>query len=325
MTWRWFYSTEESDTALKAILDASKFSREYTRNENALTDGVFEYKVWIEQDSEFELLGAKIDNAKIRALAAPERVTQFGNIKPDNYFDSSKYAAGCDARDTDTLANMAAFLNSYLATGNLFAQRDLDIQGSASLGTVAITLSSIYKKTYNIPVNGTVTDRTLVKSVKDSTSISATQTNATCNSAMFDFPKRTRKKSAQTLTTSGWTASPADATALAALQDDKISTTPSQTYSANGTSWVKLDFGEVITTTELNTILYLSNSTGSEVNIQISSDDVTYTTLKTYTSADNANIVGNIQTNKTFRYVRFYCTRTTGGIDIKIHEVLAAV
>lgn len=229
MPFRYFYSTEESDTALKLILDTSKFSKDYTRNENSLTDGVFEYKVEIEQDSEFQLLASKVDDAKIRALASPDRITQFGNIRPDNYFDTTKYAAGCAFRDTDILAGMIEFLALFRA-GILIAQRDIDIQGSATLGTVALTLGSAYKKTYNIPVNGGVSDRTLVKVIIDATAPAATQTNATCNQAMFDFANPS-----QLVTI---TPSEANDSWVTCALDRKVSAV-STAYSITGTTYSK--------------------------------------------------------------------------------------
>lgn len=297
MSWRWFYSTEESDTALKAILDASKFSREYTRNENGLTDGVYEYKVWIEQDSEYVLLASKIDSAKIRALAAPERVTQFGNVRPDNYFDTTKYAAGCSLRINDTLAVVVAFLKT-LPYGTRIAQRDLDIPGSASLGTVALVLSSIYKKTYNIPVNGSVSDRTLVKAVIDTTIPAVTQTNATCNSAMFDYATPDWNSEIIYDHTESITATIEGGTSAQwfAACSDKVQTQSTPNYN-NGN--VVFDY---VTAKNRYAKFHFAVSLSATTYFEMSTDGVTYTNVQTYTGGDTTTAY--LTLNGTFRYLR---------------------
>ena len=323
MTWRWFYSTEESDTALKAILDASKFSKEYTRNENALTDGVFEYKVWIEQDSEFLLLSAKVDAAKIRALSSPERVAQFGNIRPDNYFDTTKYAAGCDVRDTDTLANMISYISKF-PTGVLIAQRDIDIQGSASLGTVALTLSSQYKKTYNLPVNGSVSDRTLVKAVTDSTTPAQTQTNATCNQAMFDFARPTVRRPSANLEPGVGTSTEF----IDKMTDGQISILSTAKYIKNQT--VIFDFEALFAVSRLILVWKTEHTTvsqSSSMTVDYSSNGVSWTNISThsygtgagtYTTDYSAHSLSNIS----FRYLRLSLVNTNSTIYAWIRELI---
>lgn len=321
MPWRYFYSTEESDTALKAILAGQDYI-----SGSALVKGVYEYKILLDHDSDYAVLANKIALSGIRAIASPERISQFGNILTDNFFDTSQYAAGCSLRQTLALSEMVDFLNAYVKTGHIFAQRDIDIQGSASLGTIALILSSVYQKTYNVPVNGSVSDRTLVKVVKDSTSLSVTETNAVCNQAMFDFQVRgTRKLSSTCVQGPGWNTMPSVADTILYAEDGSISTYPATDYrnaTISASLYIYFDYGSIVTGDIVGAFTFIDLMADATFKLYYSQDAITWTlgTTLAGVGAGTKKYYTSVAT-KTFRYVKCEVNIGTTACKMRVREL----
>lgn len=247
-----------------------------------------------------------------------------GNVLVYGYFDTSQYATGCSFRDIDTLANMVPFLAAF-KIGTLIAQRDLGIQGSGSLGTVALTLSSKYQKTYNVPINGTVSDGTLVRAITDSTTPAVTQTNAAGNYAMFDFadPYGTLISSIDIDPTSG-----TKAEYIEKCNDRKISVL-SNAYYVNPWPTASLtfvvDFGSIQTSKSiffawLSTYKALDYASPSaSFNLYSSIDNITYGS-SLYTHTVSVAQLGSAEktlslTDQTFRYLKFALTSSSGNYN----------
>lgn len=316
MPYRYFYSTEESDTALKAIIEA--YTKDYVKRDG-LMKGVFEYKLWMEKDAEFLNLGEKIEQQGIRASASPDKMNQFGNILPTDYLDTTQYAAGCTKRATDTLQAMIAMISGF-KTGLTIAQRDLDMFGSASLGTVAITLSSLYTKTYNVPINGTVSDRTLIRATTDATTPTQTQTNATCNSAMFDFPDFHESPYTIISTDVVENGQPAPTIAewTAVCKDYKPNPKEHGSYGN-----IVFDFS-VSAARKASFLLdcTLPNTADNYITISGSNDNVTYTVLSTI--PQNTNQAYRLQqATGTFRYIKFHSNQVAQWSSFDLREVWA--
>ncbi len=316
MPYRYFYSTEESDTALKAIIEA--YTKDYEKRDS-LMKGVYEYKLWIEKDMEFVILAEKIDRQGIRAAAYPVKMNQFGNILPTDYFDSTQLAAGTYKRVTDTLQNMIALFAGF-RPGLLVVQRDLDMYGSAVLGTVTITLSSNYVKTYNVPINGTVADRTLIRAIIDSTTPAQTQTAATCNSAMFDLPNfhECPYTVISTNVVDQGLPAPTIAEWEAVVKDYKPNPKRHGSYGD-----IVFDFS-TSTAKKVSVLLdcNLPNTADNYITLSGSNDNVSYTVLSTI--AQNTIWSYTIrQATGTFRYLKFHCNQNAQWSSFDLRELWA--
>jgi len=317
MPYRYFYSNDSSDSALKTALSRWEYSVG-----KAVVNGINEYKIFMVSDRDFIVLQNKINNLKIAAIAAPDRQTSFGNILTDSYFDSATLAAGMLYRDTSTGLIIVNFIKGF-ASGTQFVQRNVDIVGSASLGLVTIVYSGTYTKVYNTPVNGSVVDSRYVKVTTDSTSASITQTNATTNSLMMDIPKFwTYQPIAVTNTT--WDTSDTNANALLVSTDGKasaISTWATATAGGYDES-VIFDFGTSITGIPVvycDTSCSLAYGTWS---LETSPNNITWTVKETNTGT--TNLTKNYTCGShTFRYIRM--RYTVGGYISKGTLVLREV
>jgi len=248
---------------------------------DSLVNGLYEYRCECTND-QFNQLILKVELSQNPVLATYKKIDSFSDLIGINVFDMDSYAAGCDSRisksDTITADGIKYWLN--IQNGQV-VQRQLDLAGSASIGTYSIDFTGGNVISGSVPVNGSIRDNILYRKNISGSAFDYSLTNCTIEGWVVDYMNNGKTDISDDYTVI------TGAGQVEKSYDDDFSSYASYTGNADKVL-CELSFSPR-TISEFNVYLNtdLSASSGNiYVYIQLKINDV-WTAIKTYNTGTN--------------------------------------
>jgi len=154
---------------------------------DSLVNGLYEYRCEATND-QFNQLILKVELSTNPVLATYKKIDSFSDLIGINVFDMDSYAAGCDSRisksDTITADAIKYWLN---VQNDQVVQRQIDLAGSASIGTYSIDFTGGNVISGSVPVNGSIRDNILYRKKISGSAFDYSLTNCTIEGWMIDL------------------------------------------------------------------------------------------------------------------------------------------
>jgi len=181
---------------------------------DSLVNGLYEYRCECTND-QFNQLILKVELSTNPVLATYKKIDSFSDLIGINVFDMDSYSAGCDSRISKSDTITADMVKYWLNVQNgQVVQRQLDLAGSASIGTYSIDFTGGNVTAGSVPVNGSIRDNILYRKQITGSAFDYSLTNCTIEGWMIDYLKNQNDISPDyTIVTGG-------ATAVNAYDDD---------------------------------------------------------------------------------------------------------
>jgi len=280
---------------------------------DSLVNGLYEYRCECTND-QFNQLILRVELSTNPVLATYKKIDSFSDLIGINVFDMDSYAAGCDSRisksDTITTDMIKYWLN---VQNDQIVQRQLDLAGSASIGTYSIDFTGGNVISGSVPVNGSIRDNILYRKKISGSAFDYSLTNCTIEGWVIDYLQNQNDLSNHfSIITAGIDTENAyddDPNTYGSFAHDQ------STYAET----LKLDLQDLYTVNNIMIFLSLRCSwTGytAYAQIQISVDGSTWETLFTDTApyngyAEKPHIISTHVTNP-FRYIRMLQAQNYG-------------
>lgn len=157
---------------------------------DSLANGLYEYRCECTNDA-FNQVILKVELSTNPVLATYKKIDNFSDLVGINVFDMDSYAAGCDSRvsksDTVTEDMIKYWIN---VQNDQIVQRQLDLAGSANIGTYSIDFTSGNVISGSVPVNGSIRDNILYRKQITGSAFDYSLTNCTIEGWIVDVQKR---------------------------------------------------------------------------------------------------------------------------------------
>ena len=158
---------------------------------DSLVNGLYEYRCECTND-QFNQLILKVELSTNPVLATYKKLDSFSDLIGINVFDMDSYAAGCDGRISKSTIITADRIAHWInVQNNQIVQRQLDLAGSANIGTYSIDFMEGTVLSGSVPVNGSIRDNILYRKQIFGSAFDYSLTNCTIEGWIIDLLKKT--------------------------------------------------------------------------------------------------------------------------------------
>ena len=157
---------------------------------DSLVNGLYEYRCECTNDA-FNQMILKVELSTNPVLATYKKIDSFSDLVGINVFDMDSYAAGCDSRISKSTTINEEMIQYWLnAQNDQIVQRQLDLAGSASIGTYSIDFTGGNVISGSVPVNGSIRDNILYRKKIAGSAFDYSLTNCTIEGWIIDLQKK---------------------------------------------------------------------------------------------------------------------------------------
>jgi len=154
---------------------------------DSLVNGLYEYRCEATND-QFNQVILKVELSQNPVLATYKKIDSFSDLIGINVFDMDSFAAGCNSRISKSDTITADMIKYWLNVQNgQIVQRQIDLSGSASIGTYSIDFTGGNVIGGSVPVNGSIRDNILYRKQITGSAFDYSLTNCTIEGWIIDY------------------------------------------------------------------------------------------------------------------------------------------
>lgn len=222
---KYVYCKEDYTSWVESLLGDLGIS--YTQV-GSLVNGLYEYRCECTND-QFNQVILKVELSTNPVLATYKKIDSFSDLIGVNVFDMDSFAAGCDSRISKSDTITADMIRYWLNVQNDWVvQRQLDMAGSASIGTYSIDFTGGNVISGSVPVNGSIRDNILYRKIISGSGFGYSLTNCTIEGWIVDYRQKNDGMNGASVVTGG--------NGENAFDDDLDTSTDN--YSSKTVAWV---------------------------------------------------------------------------------------